>query len=781
MTNADSSLMGATTRKLVYALAFALVVAGMVNSTPSIPGWDDFWRNLTGLADLSVRRFPYEYFYPLAFAWMMLIVVLSSSIWRRWRDRSAGLRRLGLALDIALVVAAVAIAVTYLIEHEAVCLIDIVTGERAELIKRALKAEQDLAQLMGLPMPTSVDNPMCQANTGAWLVLIVGLSVLVFLAYNAEIWGLSLVMVSIAMAAYAIITVLIWYYFGPDGMNKYLVTVLGGEPRSLADGRYRIHDLLTNQGSGLLGQFLHIMLNTVFPYVVLGSLLAVSAGGNTLIKLAFLWTRRLRGGPAHAAIVASAMFGMTTGTPVVNVLGTGVLTIPMMIKRGFSKVYAGGIEAAASSGGQIMPPIMGVAAFVLAAMTGVPYREVAIAAAIPAVAYFFCMFLSVLFQSRKQGIEAVGEVTDDMQLTGRDWIHLSQIAFPVLLIVVLLLIPKDAIGCDPISRLLGATIIETAGACRAENLPWIMQLAQNSVGDAGSVGWWAAVLLMALLFVDPAFRRKPRLLVDALSDSGVTISTLYLMFLAVSVIDVSLNLTGLANFVALDVLGWLQALDLGGSAPVVFQLAALVVTMLLAVLLGMGMPAVPAYINAALLMGPLLVGLGISLFTAHMFIFYFACASAITPPVAVASFAASTITRADPVATSFSAVRSGIVMFIIPFIFAFYPEFLLVPAAVLNPDTAAGAARFLPGYDGEVHLVSLGLLTLRLVLALYLLASALARFDRAKLPMWEVAARLALATLIMFPGEWVYLSAAAAAGLLIASHAVKARVQLQPA
>ncbi len=777
----DSQSTSVFARRVLYALALMLVVAGMINSTPSIPGWDEFWRGVTGMPDLLVRRFPYEYFYPLAFAWMMIIVVLSSSIWRRWRDRSAGWRMLGLAMDIALLVAALAIAVSYLIENEAICMIDVITGERAALMESALKAEKELATLMGLPEPTSVDNPLCQADTGVWLVWIVGFSVLVFLAYNVEIWGFSLVLVSIVMAAYAIGTVLIWYFFGPEGMNKYAITVLGGEPRTLLDGRYRIHDLLINQGSGLLGQFLHIMLNTVFPYIVLGALLAVSAGGNTLIKLAFVWTRRLRGGPAHAAIVASALFGTTTGTPVVNVLGTGVLTIPMMIKRGFSKVYAGGIEAAASSGGQIMPPIMGIAAFVLAAMTGVPYREVAIAAAIPAVAYFFCMFLSVLFQSRKQGIEAVGEIPDDMKLTRKDWTHLLQIALPILLIVVLLLIPKDAIGCDPISRLLGAEVILSGGSCRAESLPWIMQLVQNSAGDAGSVGWWASILLMGLLFMDSEFRRKPRLLADALSNAGVTISTLYLMFLAVSVIDISLNLTGLANFVALDVLGWLRALDLGGSGPGVFQLAALLVTMLLAILLGMGMPAVPAYINAALLMGPLLVGLGISLFTAHMFIFYFACASAITPPVAVASYAASTITRADPIATSFSAVRSGIVMFVIPFVFAFYPEFLLVPAAVLNPDTAAGAPQFLPGYDGEIHLGVLLLLLLRLGLALYLLASALARFDRTKLALWEAAARLALATLIMIPSPFVFIPAAIGAILLMAGHTISSRRSAVPA
>lgn len=764
---------GKLSRRVAYALALILVIVGMINTTPSIPGWDDFVRTLTGIPDLKVRRFSYEYFYPLFFAWMMVIVVLTQSIWRRWRHRSRARAVFGMTMDIALLLAALGIALTYLVEHESVCLIDVVTGERAAIMERALQTEKDLAAVLGLPEPTSVENPRCQATTGGALVWIIGFAVVAFLAYNIEVWGFSLVLVSILMATYAIGTVLLWYVFGPDGMNKYLVTALGGEPRSLLDGRLRLQDALVNQGSGLLGQFLHIMINTVFPYIVLGALLAVSAGGNTLIKLAFVMTRNLRGGPGHAAIVSSALFGTTTGTPVVNVLATGVLTIPMMLKRGFSKAYAGGIEAAASSGGQIMPPIMGVAAFVLASMTGVPYREVVIAAIIPAVAYFFCMFLSVMFQSRKQGIEAVGEIAPEMRLTRSDTIHLLQIALPLLLIIVLLLLPKDAIGCDPISRFLGATTVVIGTSCRAENLPWIMELLQNSAGDAGSVGWWAAVLLAGLLFIDPEFRKKPGRLFSALAQAGITISTLYLMFLAVAIIDVSLNLTGLANYVALDVLNWLRAIDLGGSAPLILQFVALAVTMLLAVLLGMGMPAVPAYINAALLMGPLLVGLGIATFTAHMFIFYFACASAITPPVAVASFAAATITRADPMATSFSAVRSGIVMFVIPFVFAMYPEILLVEPAVLNPDTAAGAARYLTGYDGAFHAGALLWLLVRLALSLYLLSSALARFDLARLTYWEVPVRLALALLVMASGPMIYGPACVAALVLLVVHVMR--------
>jgi TRAP-type uncharacterized transport system fused permease subunit len=193
--------------------------------------------------------------------------------------------------------------------------------------------------------------------------------------------------------------------------------------------------------------------------------------------------------------------------------------------------------------------------------------------------------------------------------------------------------------------------------------------------------------------------------------------------------------------------------------------------MLLAVLLGMGMPAVPAYINVALLMGPMLIGLGIATLTAHMFIFYFAVASAITPPVALAAFAASTITKADPMATGFSAVRSGVVMFAIPFVFAFYPEFLLIDQALIDPSSPSGAP--LPGYENGVSATSFAWLIARLILALYLVASALARFDTSELSLLWVFIRLILAVLVMLRPETIHIAAVVTTIAMLAWHRFK--------
>ncbi|MEZ5652481.1 MAG: TRAP transporter fused permease subunit [Burkholderiaceae bacterium] len=772
MTTDDTRFLGGAhgARRFGLAIGLVFVLIGLVHNTPAIPGLDEAVSRWAGSPTFSIRKFPYEWLYPLSFTMMMIIVVCQHSIARSMRERSKAWQTFGWFMDAALLIMALAVALAYLIEIESVCLIDRVTGERAAFLDSALKAQQEIARTYGLPIPQTVEDPQCLNTTGVWLFAIMGLATAVFLAYNVRVWGLPLVAVAIVLASYALLTVALWYIYGADDMNRYLVTKLGGEPRQLIDGLPNVHDILISNSRGYLGQFLAVLMDIVFPYIILGALFGASAGGQALIKVAFRLTRHLRGGPGHAAIVSSALFGTISGGPVVNVLSTGQLTIPMMLRRGFSPAFAGGIEAAASSGGQIMPPVMGVAAFVLAALTLVPYSEVIVAAALPALLYFFCLFLSVMFQARKQNIQAVGELTAEMRLDRQEKLNLLMIGLPILLILVLLLTPKESVGCGPFGWLLGAvTATDAAGACVATELPWLLQMAQNSAGDAGSAGWWSVVLLLFLLFIDPQVRAAPIRIVNALAESGVLISTLYLMFLAVTVIDVSLSFTGLSDYLSRDILGWLKGLNISASGTPMLLMLALLVTMGLAVLLGMGMPTVPAYINVALLMGPMLIGLGIATFTAHMFIFYFAVASAITPPVAIAAFAAASLSKSDPMATGFSAVRSGIVMFVIPFVFAFYPELLLIDAAI----TDAATGEFLAGYDGHFHPLDMLWLMTRLTVALYLLASALTRFDRAPIGGGEMLLRLLLAVAVVMAQPAFYGPGLVATALLLVWHVTR--------
>ena len=429
--------------KIASVIGLLLVFLGMINNIPSIPGLEHTIASIFNLEAVLIRKFPYEWLHPIAFVMMMLVTVLKHSFFRDAQSVTG--KRVGILFDITMLFVTSLMAITYLIEIDSVCLIDQITGERAKLIAESLKEEIAFAELYGLPAPSGVDDPQCMATTGVWLFAIMAATIAIFLIYNIKVWGFPLVMVTIIVVTYSFFTIAVWYFYGAEDINKYLVTKLGSDPRQLIDGRPKVHDIIVNNSSGLLGRFMDILLNTVFPFIILGSLFGASAGGKSLIKLAFRWTRKLNGGPAHAAIVSSALFGTISGGPVVNVLATGVLTIPMMVKRGFSKIFAGGVEAAASSGGQIMPPIMGVAAFILAALTQVPYREVIIAAIIPAVAYFGCLFISAVFQARKQNIKAIGKITEDMELDRQDKFNLIMIVAPLLLILGLLLTPKEQV------------------------------------------------------------------------------------------------------------------------------------------------------------------------------------------------------------------------------------------------------------------------------------------------------------------------------------------------
>ena len=765
--------------RLALALAFILVVTGMANNLPNIPGLLETVRSIPGLEGLPrLSKYSSEFFFPLMFSLMLVIALLVSSFGRNWRDGPKPRFGLGILLDVLMLAAILGTSLVYLIEHDQVCLIDTVSGERDRLLAEAKARADEYIAIYGTP-PVE-EFPECQAILGNWILPWLLFAVTVFFVYVVRVWGFPIVAVAIAIALYTVLSAAAWYFDWAD--HRYLTTSIGtvtDGAKSYAAGVIGARNAITLESNGLLGQFLNITVNIVFPYVVLGALFGASAGGRSLIKLAVVITRNLRGGPAHAAIVGSATFGTISGGPVVNVLGTGTLTIPMMMRTGFAPTFAGGVEAAASSGGQFMPPVMGIAAFVLSALSTVPYSDVIVAAFLPALAYFLSLFLVVVFEARRTKLQVVGQLTEAQKLTRKDWINLLMIAGPILLILVLLLTKKDAVG----TGLVGWALGYTPGS--GEALPWILKLFQNAAGDPDSAGFWAVVLLLSLLFLDEEVRKAPRKIVSALSNAGLIIAELFLLLTAVAVIDVCINFTNFTGIMTIDILNWLktvsvftlfgQELTIGGP---VYLMLALVTAMIVTILLGMGMPTLPAYVNVILIIGPLLVALGTSYFTAHMFIFYFAVASAITPPVAIAAFAASTISKAEPMATGVQAVRVGIVMFTIPFVFAFYPELLLIEQAQLAPSidgSLSDTKTYLPGYDGTVQLEALGWLVLRLVVALYLVASALSRFDAARLSAYEVALRLVLAFLLLLKAPAVAGSALAVTAAYLLLHHVAAR------
>ncbi|MGB4526001.1 TRAP transporter large permease subunit, partial [Planktomarina temperata] len=304
----------------------------------------------------------------------------------------------------------------------------------------------------------------------------------------------------------------------------------------------------------------------------------------------------------------------------------------------------------------------------------------------------------------------------------------------------------------------------------------VTQTLVNATGDAVSAGWWAVAVLVPLLFLDPETRAKPSKILLSLADGGILVSRLFLLLFAVSIISAFLNESGLTGELTRAITTWLeqaQVLSLFGVdikiVGGVYLMLALTCAMGCAILLGMGMPTVPAYVNVALLLGPLLANLGVSFFTAHMFVFYFAVASAITPPVAIAAFAAASITRTEPMRTGLAAVRIGIVMFTIPFVFAWYPELLLIEEAVTITNDQ-GQRALIDGYSGSVDWPSLSALGLRIAVALYLMASALAKFDKVAMNILEVALRLLAAVLILWKSAMIMWIGLALALMLILGH-----------
>jgi len=722
-------------RRIAVILAVVLVVIGMINTMPEIPGLQNWARDVTGVRYFRVSGFPPEYLYPPLFVLMMVIVTLDASVYRAWRTEQPRNAWLGACLDAGLIIAAVLGAIGFLVEIDSICLIDQITGERARLIQEAL--ERSTGVIPGITFEAEV--PACQARFGVWIIPLLFTIITLFFLYNIRVWGTPLVIVASIVVLYTVGTALIWVFDLSE--NNFLLTKLGadnGDP--LAAAIQRATNVFITP-DGFMGRFMDIIVNQVFPYVILGALFGTSAGGTSLIKLAVRLTRNLRGGPAHAAIVSSAMFGTITGGPVTNVLSTGRLTIPMMRRNGFSPQFAGGVEAAASSGGQIMPPVMGVAAFVLVALTAVPYTKVITAAFIPAIAFFFSIFLAVMFQARREKVRAMGEIPEDLVMQRQDWLNLIIIFVPILTILFLLLGNKDAFGESALASVLPGGVTQTI---------------VNATGDAVSAGWWAVAVLIPLLFLDPQTRSKPSKVLVSLGEGGILISRLFLLLFAVSIIAAFLNESGLTGELTRSVTAWLESATsislLGRQIAIdggMYLMLALLCAMLCAIVLGMGMPTVPAYVNVALLLGPLLANLGVSFFTANMFVFYFAVASAITPPVAIAAFAAASITKTEPMRTSLSAVRVGIVMFTIPFTFAWYPELLLIEEAVTVTD-ASGRAVLLDGYTGEVDLPSLAVLGAKLTLVLYLVASALAGYDKGPIGIAEMWLRLGSALLVLW-------------------------------
>ena len=518
----------------------------------------------------------------------------------------------------------------------------------------------------------------------AWMTVI-ACSVILYFCWR--IWGLPLATVGTLA--------LLYFFFG-----EHLPGILGHAGMDFVQDTPA--ELWYNTGDGVMGNILAILVNTVFPFIIMGAVLEGTGGGTSMIKLSFHAMRRFRGGPAHAAIMASSLFGTISGSAVANVVGTGVITIPMIKKRGFRTTFSGGVEATASTGGQIMPPIMGAAALVMADFIAIDYLIIIIAAIVPAIAYYASLFTTVVFEARSLGVEAADEGEVD-PIKVQDWINLILVLAPVSIVVIALIM-----GFSP----AGSAMI-------------------------------ALSVLLVLSFLNPEMRRKPMLVAQSFARGGITFGRLLMAIGTVSIIIAVLGATGLP-------LEFAKVISTNAGENL---LVALMFAAVSALILGMGMPTLPAYLTIIIILGPSLTSLGLTDLSAHFFVFYFGVASAITPPVAMAAFAAASISGGGAIGTAVQATRIGIVIFAIPFFFAFNPEMLIVAEA--GGEFAIGAFLFM---------------LLRLALLIYMLSSAASRFDRSKMAPWEAIARAAAGLLLINPSAIISGAATVLSLALIALH-----------
>ncbi|WP_108814526.1 TRAP transporter permease [Loktanella sp. Alg231-35] len=430
--------------------------------------------------------------------------------------------------------------------------------------------------------------------------------------------------------------------------------------------------------AGILGPTTAVSSTYIILFIIFAAFLQASKVGDYFVNFAFAAAGRARGGPAKVAIFASGLMGMINGTSAGNVVATGSLTIPLMKKVGYKPTTSGAVEAAASTGGQIMPPIMGAGAFIMAEITGIPYTEIAIAAIIPAVLYFVSIYFMVDFEAAKLGMRGMRE---DELPKFKDMVRRVFLFLPIIILIGALFMGYSVIRAG--------TLATVAAAVVSWFTPYRMGL--GSVAKAFELAGIMSIQIIAVC-----------------ACAGIIVGVISLTGVGARFSSVLLNIAE-AN-----------------------QLLALFFAMCIAILLGMGMPTTAAYAVAASVVAPGLVQLGIPMLTAHFFVFYFAVVSAITPPVALASYAAAGISGANPMATSVASFKIGISAFIVPFMF-FYNGAILMDGTWFEVIRAGATAVF----------------------GVFLLSSGVQGWWVGDRAAWPIRIGLLVVALFMIEGGWI--------------------------
>lgn len=413
---------------------------------------------------------------------------------------------------------------------------------------------------------------------------------------------------------------------------------------------YDINPLAQNHVMGsdsIFGMPLQTAGTILVGFLLFGVVLQHTGGADFFHNLSAALFGKYRGGTAKVAITSSAAMGMMSGSAVSNVLTTGPLTIPAMIRTGFSRVTAGAVEATASAGGSITPPIMGTAAFLMVSFLGVPYTEILVAAIIPAVLYFLGIFIQVDGYSAVHKLSGTPKTHAVRAVLASGWVYVVALGMLIALLFVL--------------------------------------------GSEAQVPFFVVAFLIVVAVVDPKIRFGPHQFIDMLLDVGKTLAQIIGLIAGVGLILGGLTATGVALSLSRDLVA------LVGDSVILILIAGAIACFIL----GMGLTISAAYIFLAIVMAPALIALGVDPMAAHLFVIYWASVSYITPPVGLAAFAAAGISKASPMATSFEAMRLGAVKYIVPFGFALNPalvaqgnvgEVFFAAAAAIVGTVALGCA-----------------------------------------------------------------------------------------
>ena len=508
------------------------------------------------------------------------------------------------------------------------------------------------------------------------------------------------------------------YFFVRGALPEWTGLFAGSDSTFQQSLRSMVLNFWTQTG-GIFGQPLQVVSGNVLIFIVFGAILMGCGAGELLMKIANRLTGRFTGGAAHAAVASSALFGTLSGAAISNVVSTGVMTIPVIKRSGFKPAFAGGVEAAASTGGQIMPPVMGVVAFFVAGQIGLEYRYIVVAAIAPAIFYYLGTFLSVYFEARRIGIGPL-PVEDRPALTG---LELRQ--------CLVFLLPLSVLS--------------------------YFLFSQPSVLKAGFYGSITALAAALILF--PTFRSWPRVYA-ALVQAGRMSAQIIVIVAAIGLIVGLIQVSGFAGRLSL-------LLTQLASGPLFLTL---VVVALGAIVLGMGLPPGATYFIIVIALSSGIEAVGIPSLSLHLFVVYFAVISTVTPPVALAAFAAAPIAGADPMRTGLQAARLSLAGFLLPFVFVYHPALLYklqVTFEWFGEDPVSSSAMM------DITLVTwsdLAWIMLAFAVALWLLTSALAGFEKNRLTLIERLLRVVIGVGLLVPNMTIAGPAMLLAAALIVGH-----------